>query len=217
MVNDLVSRGAPEPYRMFTARAEYRLLLRSDNADQRLTPKGIELGVVEKYRKSKYEKKIGFINKARKEIESLEASSRTIIQAGINIRKDGKKRKATELLSYPDVKITHLYKIWPNLNQLEPWLAKQIEIECIYLAHIERQKENINSYRRDQRVSLPSNLNYDSIGGLSNESKEALTEAQPSTLAIAARLPGVTPAALAAILSYVRKAESRKIKYDKVY
>ena len=217
MISDLVSRGAPEPYRMFTARAEYRLFLRSDNADQRLTSKGIELGVVEERRKSKYLKKVSLINKTRDAIDGLEANTSIIEQTGINIRKDGRKRKASELLAYPNVNIGHIYKIWPTFDRLEPWLAKQIEIECIYKSHIERQKENISAYRRDQKFKLPSNINYDSIGGLSNESREILTEVQPSTLAIAASLPGVTPAALAAILSYVKKEESRKMKHEKLY
>ena len=204
MIDDLVTRGAPEPYRMFTSRAEYRLRLRIDNADQRLTEQGYKIGVVSKKRWKLYSEKKNKINQAYKIMKELSLTPDEGIKEGLNIRKDGVRRTAIDLLSFPDIAFTHISNIWPELK-VEPKIATQLEIECQYAIYIERQKNDIKTYRKDSKLRIPRNIDYASVGSLSNEAKELLNTARPETIAQASSLPGITPAAIGAVIIYMRQ------------
>ena len=204
MIDDLVTRGAPEPYRMFTSRAEYRLRLRTDNADQRLTEQGYKIGVVSKKRWKLYSEKKNKINQAYKIMKELSLTPDEGIKEGLNIRKDGVRRTAIDLLSFPDIAFTHISNIWPELK-VEPKIATQLEIECQYAIYIERQKNDIKTYRKDSKLRIPRNIDYSSVGSLSNEAKELLNTARPETIAQASSLPGITPAAIGAVIIYMRQ------------
>ena len=205
MIDDLITRGAPEPYRMFTSRAEYRLRLRIDNADQRLTELGYKIGVVSKNRWALYSKKKNKINKAYKIMKGLSLTPDEGIKKGLNIRKDGVRRAAVELLSFPDITFENISGIWPSLNKIKPRIAAQIEIECQYAIYIERQKNDIITYRKDSKLRIPKNIDYSCVGSLSNEAKEVLNKAKPETIAQASSLPGITPAAIGAVIIYMRQ------------
>ena len=204
MIDDLVTRGAPEPYRMFTSRAEYRLRLRIDNADQRLTEQGYKIGVVSRKRWELYTEKKNKINQAYKIMKELSLTPDEGIKEGLNIRKDGVRRTAVDLLSFPDITFTHISNIWPELK-VEPKIATQLEIECQYAIYIERQKNDIKTYRKDGKLRIPKNIDYSSVGSLSNEAKELLNTARPETIAQASSLPGITPAAIGAVIIYMRQ------------
>ena len=204
MIDDLVTRGAPEPYRMFTSRAEYRLWLRADNADQRLTKKGYDLGVVKQKRWKLFSKKREDLNRGNQLLSNLNITPNEAQKYGFNISKDGVRRNGKELLSFPETKIENLVKICPQLKTLDKSIAKQIEIECKYAVYIERQKFDILSYRRDAALKIPTNIDFDLVGSLSNESKEIFSRARPATIAQAASLPGITPAAIGAVVVYLR-------------
>ena len=205
MIDDLITRGAPEPYRMFTSRAEYRLRLRTDNADQRLTELGYKIGVVSKKRWALYTTKKNKINKAYKALKELSLTPDEGIKKGLNIRKDGVRRAAAELLSFPDITFKEISIIWPKLLKIEPRIASQLEIECQYAIYIERQKNDINTYRKDRKLKIPKNIDYSCVGSLSNEAKEVLKKAKPETIAQASSLPGITPAAIGAVIIYMRQ------------
>ena len=204
MIDDLVTRGAPEPYRMFTSRAEYRLRLRIDNADQRLTEQGYKIGVVSNKRWELYTKKKNKINQAYKIMKELSLTPDEGIKEGLNIRKDGVRRTAVDLLSFPDITFTHISNIWSELK-VEPKIATQLEIECQYAIYIERQKKDIKTYRKDSKLRIPKNIDYSSVGSLSNEAKDLLNTARPETIAQASSLPGITPAAIGAVIIYMRQ------------
>ena len=204
MIDDLVNRGAPEPYRMFTSRAEYRLCLRADNADQRLTKKGYDLGVVKQKRWKLFSKKREDLNRGNQLLSNLNITPNEAQKYGFNISKDGVRRNGKELLSFPGIKIEDLVKICPQLKTLDKSITKQIEIECKYAVYIERQKFDILSYRRDAALKIPTNIDFDLVGSLSNESKEIFYRARPATIAQAASLPGITPAAIGAVVVYLR-------------
>ena len=208
MIDDLVTRGADEPYRMFTSRAEYRLLLRADNADQRLTDKGIALGVVENRRARIFTEKKAALSKARSLLGGLRATPTVLARHGIPINQDGVTRSAAELLSYPDISLTRLSLIWPELSAIGPSTAEQLEIDGTYAAYLKRQQADVDAYRRDESLLLPGGLDYGSVGGLSTEIRDKLNRARPATLGAAARIPGVTPAALTALLRHVRSRSS---------
>ena len=204
MIDDLITRGAPEPYRMFTSRAEYRLRLRIDNADQRLTEQGYKIGVVSRKRWELYTEKKNKINQAYKVMKELSLTPDEGIKEGLNIRKDGVRRTAIDLLSFPDITFTHISNIWPELK-VEPKIATQLEIECQYAIYIERQKKDIKTYRKDSKLKIPRDIDYSSVGSLSNEAKELLNTARPETIAQASSLPGITPAAIGAVIIYMRQ------------
>ena len=204
MIDDLVTRGAPEPYRMFTSRAEYRLRLRIDNADQRLTEQGYKIGVVSRKRWELYTEKKNKINQAYKIMKELSLTPDEGIKEGLNIRKDGVRRTAIDLLSFPDITFTHISNIWSELK-VEPKIATQLEIECQYAIYIERQKNDIKTYRKDSKLRIPRDIDYSSVGSLSNEAKELLNTARPETIAQASSLPGITPAAIGAVIIYMRQ------------
>ena len=205
MIDDLVTRGVSEPYRMFTSRAEFRLQLRADNADQRLTELGIDLGCVGTERRDAYRAKAAALTAARDLAESLSATPNALARAGLQITRDGQRRSAFELLRYPEVTLERLAAIWPALSALPAAAAEQLEIEGRYAGYLERQAADVRAYRKEEALALPTDLDYAALGGLSNEVREVLEAGRPATLGAAARLSGVTPAALVALLRHVKR------------
>jgi len=205
MVDDLVSRGITEPYRMFTSRAEYRLALRADNADQRLTEKGIALGCVGAERRDSYRLKAAALAEAREFAKSVSVSPTEAERHGFNLKKDGNRRTAFDLLSYPDVTLADVSRIWPRLGALPAKVAEQLEIDAKYDVYLSRQAADIAAYRRDEALGLPDDLDYAAIVGLSNESRHKLATHRPRTIGHAARIEGVTPAALTLLVAHLRR------------
>ena len=205
MIDDLVTRGAPEPYRMFTSRAEYRLWLRTDNADQRLTEIGRKIGVVSDKRWNYYKEKKGSLIKAYDILNGLNITPDQGIKMGLNIRKDGIRRSAIKLLAFPDINFNKIIEVWPILKNIEPHISSQIEIEAQYAVYIERQRNDIHTYRKDSKLKIPKDIDYASVGSLSNEAKEVLSRVKPESIAQASSLPGITPAAIGAVIIYMRQ------------
>jgi len=205
MVDDLVSRGITEPYRMFTSRAEYRLALRADNADQRLTEKGIAIGCVGPERREAYRSKAQSLVEARDFARSVSVSPTEAERHGLNLKKDGHRRTAFELLSYPDVTLADVSRIWPRLGDLPAKVAEQLEIDAKYDVYLSRQAADIASYRRDEALVLPDDLDYAAIVGLSNEVRHRLTSHRPRTIGHAGKIEGVTPAALTLLVAHLRR------------
>jgi tRNA uridine 5-carboxymethylaminomethyl modification enzyme len=209
MIDDLVTRGVTEPYRMFTSRAEYRLALRADNADQRLTQKGIALGCVGAARMKQFTAKNDALVAARDLAKSLSITPNQANRFGLTLNNDGQRRTAFELLAYPTIGMADLGPIWPDLANLPPKIAEQIAIDATYDVYLSRQAADIASYRRDESFVLPENLDYAVVKGLSNESRQQLSTHRPRTIGHAARLDGVTPAALTLLVAHL-KATARK-------
>jgi tRNA uridine 5-carboxymethylaminomethyl modification enzyme len=207
MIDDLVTRGVSEPYRMFTSRAEYRLSLRADNADQRLTPTGVALGLVQAPRAKAFADKMARLEAARAKVRSLSLTPNEAARHGLHLNHDGIRRTAFELLARPDVTVTRLIAIWPELRRLDRFSAEQVEIDAKYAVYLDRQADDIASFQRDQAAVIPDGLDFRAMAGLSNELKEKLCAARPGNLAQAARIDGMTPAALALILAGIRRAE----------
>jgi tRNA uridine 5-carboxymethylaminomethyl modification enzyme len=207
MVDDLVTRGAPEPYRMFTSRAEYRLTLRADNADQRLTGLGVELGVVGSARAKAFGAKMTELKAARAMVAGLNATPPELGRMGIHVNADGVRRSVADLLRLPEIDLPRLAAIWPDLAGFSPVVAEQIEIDARYAGYLDRQEADIRALRRDDALMLPADLDYGTVGSLSTEIRLALTKSRPATLGAAARIPGVTPAALAALLRHVKRRD----------
>jgi tRNA uridine 5-carboxymethylaminomethyl modification enzyme len=210
MVDDLVTRGVAEPYRMFTSRAEYRLSLRADNADQRLTPLGIELGLVGDVRRHVYAAKDAALKEAQALVERLALTPNEAQKSGLKLNQDGIRRTAFELLAYPDVDLAVLHRIWPELAGIEPRIAEQVTTDAKYAVYLARQSADIESSRRDEAVALPS-MDYGALAGLSNELREKLDLARPATLGQAARIDGMTPAALTLILAEAKRSGARQV------
>jgi tRNA uridine 5-carboxymethylaminomethyl modification enzyme len=209
MIDDLVTRGVTEPHRMFTSRAEYRLRLRADNADQRLTALGDSAGCVGPARAAAWAKREAALDTARVMVRSLSASPDALARHGIRINRDGRVRSVHEVLARAGIDLTGLSQIWPELGHIPQDIAVQIETEGLYSGYLERQEADIDAFRRDEQLALPDDLDYAGIGGLSNEMREKLTAAKPPTLGAASRISGVTPAALVALLRHVKRAEAR--------
>ena len=209
MVDDLVSRGITEPYRMFTSRAEYRLALRADNADQRLTEKGIGLGCVGPERRDAYRIKAKALAEARDFAGSVSISPSEADRHGLNLKKDGHRRTAFELLSYPDVGLADGSRIWPRLGVLAPKVAEQLEIDAKYAVYLSRQTADIAAYRRDEAIGLPDDLDYAAIVGLSNEARHKLSTHRPRTIGHAGKIEGMTPAALTLLVAHLRRGGTR--------
>ena len=205
LIDDLVTRGTAEPYRMFTSRAEYRLVLRADNADQRLTPIGERVGAVGQSRAVAFARKLAALHDARELAQSLRASPSALARHGLAVNADGVARSAAELLAHPDIDVARLATIWPQLATIPPDIAEQLEIDARYSGYLERQARDIAAFRRDEALALPDVLDYAAVGGLSAEVRGKLSAARPATLGAAARISGVTPAALIALLQYVKR------------
>ncbi len=208
MVDDLITRGVSEPYRMFTSRAEYRLTLRADNADQRLTAAGIGAGAVGAARALAYEAKARVLEAARTLCSGLRLSPTELARRGLKVNQDGVARTAMDLLAYPDVDAGVLAGVWPELASLEPHIAEQMGIEAQYAGYLDRQDADIRAFRRDEGLRLPVEIDYASVLGLSHEVRQKLAKARPATLGQAARVDGVTPAALTTLMIHVKQKRS---------
>jgi tRNA uridine 5-carboxymethylaminomethyl modification enzyme len=211
MVDDLVTRGITEPYRMFTSRAEYRLTLRADNADQRLTDKGIALGYVGTVRARAHADKMAALGAARELARSLSLTPSEAQRHGLALNKDGQRRSAFELLAYPDIGIIDLARIWPRLGELPAKIAGQIEIDAKYDVYLSRQAADIAAYRRDESLALPDDLDYAALPGLSNEVRQKLQSGRPRTIGQAGRIDGITPAALTLLHAHIKR-DARRAK-----
>ncbi|MGX4801270.1 tRNA uridine-5-carboxymethylaminomethyl(34) synthesis enzyme MnmG [Bradyrhizobium guangdongense] len=208
MIDDLVTRGISEPYRMFTSRAEYRLTLRADNADQRLTEKGIALGCVGSARTRYHRAKMDALNAARILSKSLTITPNEAIRHGLSLNRDGQRRSAFELMAYPDIGWSQVRAIWPELSAIDPGIAAHLEIDAKYDVYLERQSADVEAFRRDEGMVL-SEIDYSLVPGLSNEVRAKLEKARPFTVGQAGRIDGMTPAALGILAAYLRR-EARK-------
>ncbi len=208
MIDDLVTRGISEPYRMFTSRAEYRLTLRADNADQRLTEKGIALGCVGSDRTEHHRAKMDALNAARTLSKSLTVTPNEAIKHGLSLNRDGQRRSAFELMAYPDIGWNQVRAIWPELSAIDPVIATHLEIDAKYDVYLERQSADVEAFRRDEGLVL-SEVDYQLVPGLSNEVRAKLAKARPFTVGQAGRIDGMTPAALGILAAYLRR-EARK-------
>jgi tRNA uridine 5-carboxymethylaminomethyl modification enzyme len=209
MIDDLVTRGITEPYRMFTSRAEYRLTLRADNADQRLTDKGIALGCVGEARSKRHAAKMATLNGAKALAKSLSVTPNEATRHGLALNRDGVRRSAFELLSYPEVEWSTLRGIWPELSAVDPSIAVHLEIDAKYDVYLKRQIADVDAFRRDEGLVL-AGVDYDDVPGLSNEARAKLRAAQPRTVGQAGRIDGMTPAALGILAAYLRREARRK-------
>jgi tRNA uridine 5-carboxymethylaminomethyl modification enzyme len=206
MIDDLVTRGVAEPYRMFTSRAEYRLTLRADNADQRLTGKGIAIGCVGGVRAAQFQTKMAALTAARELATSLSVTPNEAARFGLALNHDGQRRTAFDLLSYPSLGMTDLARIWPQLAKLEAKVAEQLEIDAKYAVYLDRQSADIDAYRRDESFALPVELDYAALPGLSHEIRQKLEASRPRTIGQAGRIDGITPAALTLLVAHVRRS-----------
>ena len=209
MIDDLVTRGITEPYRMFTSRAEYRLTLRADNADQRLTDKGIALGCVGQARSQRHAAKMAALEAAKSLAKSLAITPNEAAKHGLALNRDGHRRSAFELLAYPDIEWSVLRGIWPELAVIEPSIAVHLEIDAKYDVYLKRQTADVDAFRRDEGLVL-TDIDYSDVPGLSNEARSKLEAARPRTVGQAGRLDGLTPAALGILAAYLRREARRK-------
>ncbi|WP_409998202.1 tRNA uridine-5-carboxymethylaminomethyl(34) synthesis enzyme MnmG [Bradyrhizobium sp. SZCCHNR2012] len=211
MIDDLVTRGISEPYRMFTSRAEYRLTLRADNADQRLTDKGIALGCVGSFRAERHRSKMAALEAARTHARSLTLTPNEAAKHGLNLNKDGQRRSAFELLAYPEVGWDDVRAIWPELGSIDPGIAVHLEIDAKYDVYLKRQSADVDAFRRDEGMVL-GDIDYGAVPGLSNEARAKLIAARPWTVGQASRIDGMTPAALGILAAYLRREARRKVR-----
>ncbi|MDO9336793.1 MAG: tRNA uridine-5-carboxymethylaminomethyl(34) synthesis enzyme MnmG [Caulobacter sp.] len=208
MIDDLVTRGVTEPYRMFTSRAEFRLTLRADNADQRLTQRGIDAGVVGSGRAAVFHVKQRQLSEARAFARSHSLTPSEAQKLDLPVKADGQRRDIGQLLAYPGVDLDRLAGVWPQIADWTPAVREQVEIDAAYSGYLDRQQADVDAFRRDENLRLPADLDYGPIGGLSNEVREKLQRVRPLTLGQAARIEGVTPGAITALLAHVRRARA---------
>ena len=212
MIDDLVTKEIKEPYRMFTSRAEYRLQLRADNADIRLTEKGVRIGCVSEHRKGRFEKKRSNIEKAEETLKTLKLSPSALSKLGVVVNQDGIKRSAHELLGHRDIGKERVLEIWPEVGQIPQQYLELCRNNSMYESYVRRQEADIEAYRKDENLVFPKGMDFGSLGGLSNEARQALETVKPQTLGQAARIPGITPAAAIILLRHVR-AQGRRRKH----
>lgn len=205
MIDDITTLGVDEPYRLFTSRAEYRLTMRSDNADLRLTPVGIKVGCVGKERAKEFKMKLKQLNQARCLIQSLSKSPKQLKQMGFLVNVDGHKRTAFDLLAYPEVSWTDLIKVFPELEKIPAEIAKQLMIEGRYQGYLARQNQDIVDFKKDEALKIPEKIDYYQVGGLSNEIRERLEKERPQTIGAMGRMRGITPASITAVIGYLKK------------
>ncbi len=205
MIDDLVTRGVTEPYRMFTSRAEYRLSLRADNADQRLTPRGLTLGCIGAERAAHFDAKHTALEAGRAELDALTITPNEAKARGITINQDGRRRSAFEFLGYPNIDRETFMGMWPEAHDLPVSVLDQLQIESMYSGYVERQAADIEAFKRDEALILPADFDYGSVHGLSNEAREKLASVRPRTLGQASRIDGMTPAALTLLLAHVKR------------
>jgi tRNA uridine 5-carboxymethylaminomethyl modification enzyme len=210
LIDDLTTRGVSEPYRMFTSRAEYRLSLRADNADQRLTAMGIAAGLVGTDRAGRFADRMAGLEQARALTSGLSLTPNEAASHGLHIKMDGVRRTAFELLSYPGIDLARLSAIWPELGGFSRFAAEQIEIEATYAVYLDRQNADIASVRRDEAIAVPTDLDFAAMPGLSNEIRAKLNAVRPATLGQAERIEGMTPAALTLLLAEIRRHDGRR-------
>ncbi|NCC22027.1 MAG: tRNA uridine-5-carboxymethylaminomethyl(34) synthesis enzyme MnmG [Alphaproteobacteria bacterium] len=207
LIDDLVTRGAPEPYRMFTSRAEYRLKLRNDNSDQRLTPRGLSVGCVGSERAAVWLRKAGLLEAGRRKVSALSATPNELAAHGLHVNLDGVRRSAFDLLGFSSIGWQDLCRVWPELAEMPRAIAEQLEIDALYAGYMVRHEADIAAFRKDEALAIPPCFDYGQIGSLSTEIRLKLEKARPETLGAASRIPGVTPAALVALLRFVRRSE----------
>ena len=205
MIDDLTTKGAPEPYRMFTSRAEYRLLLRADNADQRLTERGVALGCVGARRIAAWTEKSSRLSRARVQLAALSATPKMLRSHDLPVPRDGAARSAAELLSLEGITLSQLQAVWPDLGQIPAQLHQQLEADCRYASYVQRQRADIDALKRDEAMKIPVQLDFSLVGGLSAEARDLLRRHRPDTIAQANRLPGMTPAAVLAVLRHLKR------------
>ena len=210
MIDDLVTRGVSEPYRMFTSRAEFRLTLRADNADQRLTPRAMALGLVDSDRVSAFENKMERLAKGYEVLQSHSLTPTEARRNGLNVNQDGQRRIALNLLGFPDISMAELEEIWPDVKSLDPETKTQLSREALYASYIERQKSDVAALRRDEAQKIPTGFIYDGLDGLSNELRGKLSSVRPRTLGQASRIDGMTPAALTLLLMKIRQFDRKR-------
>lgn len=210
MIDDLVTRGVSEPYRMFTSRAEFRLSLRADNADQRLTPVGLEMGLVGDIRQTAFLGKMEHLQRGEEVLSGNSLTPSGARAKGLRVNQDGARRTGHELLAYPDISISDLGRVWPPLAELPEPIKKQLEIDALYAPYITRQSQDVEAMLRDAEKSIPDSVDYQEIGGLSAELTAKLEQARPETLDQAGRIEGMTPAALTLVLVHLRHSERRR-------
>jgi tRNA uridine 5-carboxymethylaminomethyl modification enzyme len=210
MVDDLITRGVAEPYRMFTSRAEFRLHLRSDNADQRLTQLGIDRGLVSKERESHFATKVAALDSGRKLLDALTITPNEARKHGIAVNADGQRRSAFDLLAYPEVSTDDVTRVWPAIADIGTPILEQLSIDAQYAVYLDRQKADVAAMRRDEGVAIPEWLDYSVIPGLSAELRQKLTQHKPATIAQAQAIEGMTPAAATLLLAIIRRGVLRK-------
>jgi tRNA uridine 5-carboxymethylaminomethyl modification enzyme len=208
MIDDLITRGVSEPYRMFTSRAEYRLTLRADNADQRLTPLGRMAGVVGAQRAAAHEEGQRRLSAARALLQGLSLTSSEAAKAGLKVNQDGQRRSAFTLLAYPEIAPERLREIWPQVAQISDSLLERLQAEALYSGYAARQMADIEAFRKEQNLGLPEDLKYEELPSLSAELRQKLAQIKPQSLGQAARIEGMTPAAISALLRHVKKPSS---------
>ncbi len=209
MIDDLITRGITEPYRMFTSRAEYRLSLRADNADQRLTPLGIRIGCISEARRKAFETKMKRISEAGVLLKRLTVTPAEAQKRGLPVNQDGIRRSAFDLLSYPNVTYESLAAVWPELEDIDRSIAEQVATDALYAVYLDRQRADIEALKRDEAVGIPDGFDYEAISGLSNEVRQKLMDIRPATLGQASRMDGMTPAALTLILSHLKRQNQK--------